>query len=123
MLKLLDKIYTLFAIMLLAGMVALDHMHWPVWPKAWILPFSIRIEQYYIKTYNDPLSANLSVPNGWQWGIYFFEQLDVPFLLYYLFAKGMKSNYPATDCRWHQEGTWGYNYGHANRRRSHYVFR
>jgi len=51
------------------------------------MPFSHALEQYYIKTYNDPMSASLSTPNGWQTGVYFFEMLHTPFLLYFLFGK------------------------------------
>jgi hypothetical protein len=86
--SLLDKLYTVFIFTLLFGIVTLDVLHWPLWPKAWILPFSQGLEEYYVKTYNDPLSGSFSVPNGWQSGMYFCEQLHLPFLLYYLFGKG-----------------------------------
>jgi hypothetical protein len=36
------------------------------------------------------LSANLPVPNGWQNGMYFCEQVHLPFLLYFLFAEGIR---------------------------------
>jgi len=86
---LLDKVYAAFVCTLLLGIVCLDVMHWPLWPKGWIMPFSHALEQYYIKTYNDPMSASLSTPNGWQTGVYFFEMLHTPFLLYFLFGKGI----------------------------------
>jgi len=85
--SILDKLYIVFVIVLLMGLVTLDVMHWPVWPKSWILPFSPGLEQFHIKKFNDPLSANLPVPNGWQSGMYFCEQLHLPFLFYFLFAK------------------------------------
>ena len=85
--KILDKVYIVFTLALLMGVVCLDNMHFPVWPKTWHLPFSPGLEAYYIRTSNDPLSAGLSVPNGWQNGMYFAEQLQIPFMLYFLFGK------------------------------------
>ena len=87
MLYLLDILYKVFFILLLVGIVCLDMRHWPVWPNDWVLPFSEALEEYHIRKYNDPLSANLPVPNGWQSGMYFCEQLHLPFLIYFLFAK------------------------------------
>jgi hypothetical protein len=87
--KSLDILYYTFVLTLLLGIVALDVLHWPVWNKDWHFSFSTSLEQFYIKTYNDPLSANLPIPNGWQNGMYFCEQLHLPFLLYYLFGKGL----------------------------------
>jgi hypothetical protein len=89
--SILDKVYVGFVVTLLLGIVCLDVTHFPVWPKTWVLPFSHGLEQYYIETYNDPLSAGISTPNGWQSGMYFFEQLHIPFLLYFLFGKGAPS--------------------------------
>jgi hypothetical protein len=83
----MDKIYSAFVITLLLGLVALDILHWPFWPKTWVPPFSHPLEQWYIKTYNDPVLAGLGTPNGWQDGMYFCEQLHLPFLLYFLFGK------------------------------------
>jgi hypothetical protein len=83
----LDKLYIVFVIVLLLGIVGFDVLHWPVWPKAWVPSFSRDLELFHIKTFNDPLSANLPVPNGWQSGMYFCEQLHLPFLFYILFAK------------------------------------
>jgi hypothetical protein len=85
--KILDKVYVLFVLALVMGVLCLDNMHFPVWPKTWHLPFSPALEEYYIRTTNDPLSAGLSVPNGWQNGMYFAEQLQIPFMLYFLFGK------------------------------------
>ena len=85
--KILDKVYVLFVLALVIGVLCLDNMHFPVWPKTWHLPFSPALEAYYIRTANDPLSAGLSVPNGWQNGMYFAEQLQIPFMLYFLFGK------------------------------------
>ena len=84
----LDKLYITFVVVFLLGIVALDTLHWPVWPKTLVPSFSRGLELFHIKTFNDPLSANLPVPNGWQSGTYFCEQLHVPFLLYFLFGKG-----------------------------------
>src|SRR5215471_9666356 len=83
----LDKLYAVFVLVLLLGIVCLDVLHWPVWPKTWVPPFSRDLELFHIKTFNDPLSANLPVPNGWQSGMYFCEQLHLPFLVYFLFSK------------------------------------
>lgn len=83
----LDKLYIVFVLTLLIGIVCFDILHWPVWPKSWIPSFAPSCEQYHIKTFNDPLSGNLPFPNGWQSGMYFCEQVHLPFLLYFLFAK------------------------------------
>ena len=87
--KYLDYLYNVYSVALLAGIICLDVLHFPVWNKNWALPFSHSLEQYYIKTYNDPLSAGLSTPNGWQSAMYLFEQLYIPFLFYQLFGKGI----------------------------------
>jgi hypothetical protein len=105
--KILDQVYNVYCIALLAGIVCLDVMHFPLWPKSWIFSFSPRLEQYHIRTFNDPLSANLPVPNGWQSGMYFFEQLYIPFLFYQLFAKSAPRLRGKVDRRRAEEGVGG----------------
>ena len=113
----LDKLYAVFVIVLLLGIVGFDVLHWPVWPKAWVPAFSRDLELFHIKTFNDPLSANLPVPNGWQSGMYFCEQLHLPFLFYFLFSKSTfpclcipskTLSFPA-NFRWNKEGV-GFDY-------------
>jgi hypothetical protein len=94
--SLLDKLYIVNVVALLVGIVTLDVMHFPVWPKDLFFSWSPAFEQYHIRNTNDPLSAGLPVPNGWQSGMYFCEQLYIPFLLYFLFAKG---NPPSPHCQ------------------------
>jgi len=91
--RVLDILYIVFVLALLFGIGTLDVIHWPVWPKAWVPEYMHRIEQFNVKKFNDPLSASLSIPNGWQSAMYLCEQLHLPFLLYFLFGK---SNTPST---------------------------
>lgn len=85
----LDYNAHIFCFMLLAGIIALDTLHFPFWPNFLIPPWSHPLEEFYVKTYNDPLSGGYSIPNGWQSGMYFFEQLYTPFLFYQWFGKSM----------------------------------
>ena len=85
--KVLDILYIVFVLALLFGIGTLDVIHWPVWSKAWVPEYMHRIEQFNIQKFNDPLSASLSVPNGWQSAMYLCEQMHLPFLLYFLFGK------------------------------------
>src|SRR5271155_1515294 len=112
-----DILYIVFVLALLFGIGTLDVIHWPVWSKAWVPEYMHRIEQFNIQKFNDPLSASLSVPNGWQSAMYLCEQLHLPFLLYFLFGKS-NGSLPlffttrdfshclefATNGRWDQKG-------------------
>jgi hypothetical protein len=84
----LNKVYIIFILMQVCGAIVLDVMHFPVWPKGLHFPFSPSVEQWYIKRHNDPLSAGLPTPNGWQTGMYLCEQFHTAFFVYFLFAKG-----------------------------------
>ena len=88
--KLLDKFYSVFVLSLILGIVVFDIMHWPLWPKNWYFQFGYKLEQWLIQNYNDPISGRLSFPNGWASGVFCFEQFHLPFLFYFLFAKGIE---------------------------------
>ena len=85
--KALDILYIVFVLALLFGIGTLDVIHWPVWPKAWVPEYMHGLERFNVRKFNDPLSAGLSIPNGWQSAMYLCEQLHLPFLLYFLFGK------------------------------------
>ena len=87
--NILDKVYLVFVITLLIGIPVLDVIHWPVWPKGWYFQFGYNFEQWGLTKVNDPLIAGLGSPNGWFSGMYFLEQLHLPFLLYFVFAKSI----------------------------------
>jgi hypothetical protein len=90
--NILDKLYLVFVITLLLGLVVLDLIHWPIWPKGWYFQFGYDLEQWTVTKFNDPLLAGLATPNGWFSGMYFLEQLHLPFLLYFVFAKSNLSS-------------------------------
>jgi hypothetical protein len=95
MAHLLDYVAHIYCIMLLVGIVSLDTLHFPFYPKSWIPPWSQGLEEWYVKTYNDPLSGSYSTPNGWQTGMYLMEMLYTPFLFYQWFGK---SNLSGKEC-------------------------
>jgi hypothetical protein len=86
--RILDSLYVVFILMQLAGAVVFDVLHFPIWPNGFHFPFSPAVEQWYIAKHNDPLSAGLPTPNGWQTGMYLCEQFHAAFFIYFLFAKG-----------------------------------
>jgi len=102
--KYLDIAYKVFVVVLLLGCVIVDILHWPAWPSTWHFKWSETFQKNYIKKYNDPLSQDLPVPGGWEAAMYFAEEISVPFLIYFLFAKGLSGFAipfdSLADCRW-----------------------
>lgn len=114
----LDVLYKVFFVTLLLGIVTMDVEHWPLWRKEWTPAYFGQIERWYVKKYNDPILAGYATPNGWMSAMYFCEQLHLPFLLYFLFAKSAlaSSHDVHTDeIRRGKEGTGRISGRHSNR--------
>ena len=84
--RVIDKIYTAFFLISLFFAVTLDVMHFPFWPKGFYFASGERLEQWYLRTFGDPIYGRLS--NGWVDGMFFLEQLQIPFWIAFAFLKG-----------------------------------
>jgi hypothetical protein len=85
----LDRIYQVFLIITLFFAALFDVSHFPFWPNGWYLTFGRQFELWYIGKFKDPIYAGLPDPKGWADGMFFLEQLQIPFWIYLVFAKSL----------------------------------
>jgi hypothetical protein len=89
MARVLDRIYLVFLVITLLFAALFDVSHFPFWPSGWYFTFGRQFEQWYINKFKDPIYSGLQSPNGWADGMFFLEQLQIPFWVYLVFVKGL----------------------------------
>jgi hypothetical protein len=89
--KVLDYTYFVFLVITLFFAALFDVSHFPFWPSGWYFSWGRQFEQWYVNKFGDPIYARLSFPNGWVNGMFFLEQLQIPFWIYLLFVKSSPS--------------------------------
>ena len=85
--KILDQIYFVFLVVTLFFAALFDVSHFPFWPTGWYFSWGRQFELWYIDTFKDPIYARLPFPNGWANGMFFLEQVQIPFWIYLVFVK------------------------------------